>query len=187
MQQARVRVVVYGTDWGWSKYADDCHERAAAGLECDCQLSLRPDSMGRRPSQTERNLFDALQRAEVDLATVVLTNAVLGLAMQQTGNEQVYRKHPGYLHDCGAYHRQWLERQRPRVALLIGMPHLDAYGRSIWAGVWPELFGPGGCWSGLQLGDALSTGQAVATTASGLRCQATPGTDPLATLKTDPE
>ena len=169
MQQARVRVVIYGTDWGWIKYADACGEVVAAGRECDCQRSLRPASRGPRPNPTESKLFDALQCAGVDLATVALTNAVLALGPAQTGNEQVFRKHPAYLRKCGAYHLRWLEQQRPRVALLIGAAHLEAYGRSLWAGVWPELFGPGGCWDGLQLRDALATGQTAVTAASGLR------------------
>lgn len=168
-QQGRARVVIYGTDWGLSKYADTCREDAAVGRKCGCQLSLRPASMGPRPCQTERNLFDALQRADVDLATVALTNAVLGLGPNQTGNERVFRKHPEYLRNCGAYHRQWLEQQQPRLALLIGAAHLEAYGWSLWAEVWPELFGPGGLWCGLQLRDAISTGRTVASAASGLR------------------
>ena len=173
LQQARARVVIYGTDWGTSNYADECRKHAAAGRECDCQLSLRPASAGRRPSQTERNLFDALQRAEVDPATVVLTNAVLGLGPNQTGNERVFMKHPEYLRICGAYHGQWLERQQPRVALLMGAAHLETYGYSIWAGIWPELFGLGGVWCGLQLRDAYSTGRTIARAASGLLVQLT--------------
>lgn len=171
LPQAPVHVVIYGTDWGSRKYADACRQKAVAGQECDCRRSLRPASRGRRPSLTERNLFDALQRAEVDIATVALTNAVLGLGPNQTGNERVFRKHPEYLRDCGEYHGQWLERQQPRLAVLMGAAHLEAYGCSIWAGVWPELFGPGGIWCGLQLRDAVSSGRTVATAASGIRVQ----------------
>ena len=102
---------------------------------------------------------------------MVLTNAVLGLTSseKQTGNELVFRKHPQYLRDCGAYHRQWLDRQKPRLAVLMGGAHLAAYGCSLWSVVWPELFGPGGVWCGLELGNAFSSGRTVATAASGLR------------------
>ena len=109
----------------------------------------------------------------LDLETVVLTNAVLGLATtdQMTGNERVFRKHLDYLRDCGAYHRQWLDRHKPRLVVLMGVAHLRAYGCSIWSEVWPELFGSGGMWCGLELGEAFSRGRTVATVASGLRVQ----------------
>ena len=173
LQQARARVVIYGTDWGTSNYADECRKHAAAGRECDCQLSLRPASAGRRPSQTERNLFDALQRAEVDPATVVLTNAVLGLGPNQTGNERVFMKHPEYLRICGAYHGQWLERQQPAWRCSWERHTWKPMGTAYGAGIWPELFGLGGVWCGLQLRDAYSTGRTVARAASGLLVQLT--------------
>ena len=90
-QQARARVVIYGTDWGWIKYADACREAVAAGRECDCQRSLRPASSGPRPNRTEPKLFDALQCAGVDLATVALTNAVLALGPEQIGQSAAVR------------------------------------------------------------------------------------------------
>ena len=81
------------------------------------------------PAESDRTqAIRRLQCAGVDLATVALTNAVLALGPEQTGNDHVFRKHPAYLRKCGAYHLQWLEQQRPRVALLIGRAHLEAYG-----------------------------------------------------------
>ena len=171
--QAPVRMVVFGTDWGLKSDADQCYGKAMEGCECDCQRSLRPKGQP-RPCPTERNLFDALTEVQgLDLKTVVLTNAVLALStgVNRTGNERVFRRHPEHLRDCGAYHRKWLDRQKPSLAVLMGAAHLTPYGSSVWSVVWPELFGPGGAWCGLELGDAFLLGRTVATAASGLRVQ----------------
>ena len=175
-QHAAVRIAFFGTDWGWKCRAQACHQKVAAGYECACQRSLHRKENGQpRPYLTERNLFDALTEVKsLDLKTVVLTNAVLGLSTEdQTGNDRVFTKHRKYLCDCAAYHCRWLDRQKPRLVVLMGTAHLKAY-RRIWERVWPELFGSGppkGVWHGLELGAAFRRGLTVAAAKSGLHVQ----------------
>ena len=117
----RENVVFFGTDWGPTSVAEACRRDAMAGQLCSCQRSLRPRGEP-RPTPTEGNLYEALSACSgLDLRSVVLTNAVLGLATtgQMRGNAAIYRKHPGYLRDCGAYHRRRLARLRPRLVVLI--------------------------------------------------------------------
>ena len=111
----------------------------------------------------------------VELKTVFMTNAVLGLAGAQSGNTSKFSKHQKYLRDCGDYHRACLDAWKPRLVVLMGAPHLGGYGRHIWSRVWPELFGVDGRWrSTRSLGRAFSSsGEAVARTKSGVRVQLT--------------
>ena len=106
-----------------------------------------------------------------------LTNAVLALAQitdTVKGNRdtyQAYRKpqHRSYLQQCAEAHSRWLQEQKPSLAVLLGAKHLSVYGSGVWSAVWPDLFGPCGKWSGIEMKDALS--DPVTTTESGLRVQ----------------
>ena len=106
-----------------------------------------------------------------------LTNAILALAKITEivkGNRDTYRaykkcEYQPYLQQCGATHREWLQEQRPGLAVLLGAKHLEVYGRSLWSAVWPELFNPGRKWDGMKMKDALC--DPVQTTRRGLRVQ----------------
>ena len=166
------KVVFFGLDWGEQNRAQRCRETWANGRRpCRCQRFRRGD--GRPgPHLTEGNLFEVLVEAHLDLKTVFLTNAVLGLAKVQTENTDQFRKHPKYLRACGAYHRRWLHVWKPRLAVLMGKAHLDVYGCSIWSVVWPELFAPGGVWSTMtELKAAFRSDRTVARSKSGMRVQ----------------
>ena len=176
------RVVIFGTDWGSIERCCECDRTMKTGRSCRCQLSLRPGSNGKRPYPTERNLYDVLTDACqesragggcLDLASIFLTNAVLGLVpADMEGNDQVYRGHPQYLRACGAYHRQWLYDHQPRHVVLMGLPHLVNYGISLWSEVWPKLFGLGGVWYGVKSLKEAFSGQTVTRDPdSGLRVQ----------------
>ena len=163
-QQATVHIVFFGTDWGWKCRAETCQAVKKAGRNCGCQRSLQdhPPS-GSYP--TERNLSGALKQVKgLDHETVVLTNAVLGLSIEdQSGNEGVFGKDGEYLRECGKYHQKWLSREKPRLVVLMGAEHLNTY-RRVWSEVWPDLFGEGGEWSPKtkKLGEPLSRGQGIA-------------------------
>ena len=94
---------------------------------------------------------------------------MLGLVTtgSMTGNAPIYRRHPDYLRACGVYHRQWLARRKPRVAVLMGAWHLAAY-RAVWMEVWPDLFGSDGVWHELTVKEAYVSGRTEATAESGL-------------------
>lgn len=165
-----VRVVIFGTDWGaWSRY-EECRE---AGSHCGCQCSLRPPADGgHRPYRTERNLLDVLIDAQLELSTVFLSNAVLGLAERQTKNEPVFARCSDYLRDCADWHCRWLKQQRPRLVVLLGAAHLNLYRRFVWSRIWPELFCPGGPWNRVRsLKRAFGSDLTVARAASGLHVQ----------------
>ena len=176
-----VRVVIFGTDWGSMKRYRECDRKMKAGLACGCQCSLRRDRP--QPYPTERNLFNVLAKPDLglDLATVFMTNAVLGLvtAPGMTKNEPVFRKHPDYLLECGEWHRQWLRDEKPRLVVLMGSPGRphgkagqNAYWRFIWPKLWPKLFGHGGVWSGAtSLKEAFLRQTVASDPDSGLRVQ----------------
>ena len=162
------KIVVFGTDFGTE---EDWRDKVQGkGGEKRTQPTLCP----------LRCLIDAVQAdtGVRDLACwFYLTNAVLALAKvtdavrNNTDTYKAYRKpeHGLYLRQCGETHREWLKKHTPGLAVLIGARHLKNYGPGLWAVVWPELFGPGGRWDGLDMKNALRN--RVETTESGLRVQ----------------
>ena len=166
------QVVIVGLDWGEQTRAAGCREAFADRRPCRCQ-SFRPEVGERYP--TEGKLFDVLVEVGVELKTVFMTNAVLGLAAEQSGNTSKFSKHQKYLRDCGDYHRVCLDAWNPRLVVLMGAPHVGAYGRHIWSRVWPELFERGGRWRcARSLGQLFSRAdETVARTESGARVQLT--------------
>lgn len=162
------RIVFFGTDFGTKPDWDD--KVRGQGGEKPTQSTLQP----------LRGLVDDVGDATGvrDLACWChLTNAVLALAKTtdtvkgNTDTYKAYRKpeHRSYLRQCGEAHSQWLQEQRPGLAVLLGAKHLSVYGCRVWSAVWPDLFGPGGKWCGMEMKDALS--DPVTTTESGLRVQ----------------
>lgn len=162
------RVVFFGTDFGTMRD----WERAVRGKggEKQSQSTLKP----------LRSLIDDVgeDTGIADLACwCYLTNAVLALARitdTVKGNRdthKAYRKpeHRQYLLQCGRAHSDWLQEQKPGLAVLLGVHHFDVHGCGVWSTVWPDLFGPSGKWCGLKMKDALC--DPVTTTETGLRVQ----------------
>ena len=170
-QAAPPRVVIVGLDWGKQARAEACRRAWADGRPCRCQR-FRPGQGTPGPYLTERNMFDVLVEANLDLKAVFLTNAVLGLAKAQTENTEKFRNHPKYLQACGAYHRRTLAAWGPRLVVLMGKAHLGVYGRNIWSQVWPELFASRGVWAGMrELRDAFRSDRTMARAESGMYVQ----------------
>ena len=160
------RIVFFGTDFG--TMPDWENKVRGKGGEKPTQSTLRP----------LRTLVDDVgdETGVSDLACWChLTNAVLALAKitdTVKGNRDTYkayrkRGHGSYLRQCGEAHSQWLRERKPGLAVLLGAKHLSVYGCGVWAAVWPDLFGPGGQWCGIEMKDALS--DPVTTAESGLR------------------
>ena len=164
----RPRIVIFGTDFGTEQYWKD--EVRGKGGETQSQSTV----------SKLRSLIDAVGH-DAGIPRLAcwcyLTNAVLALAKitdavkDNKHTFKAYRKpeHRSYLRQCGETHREWLQKQQPSLALLMGARHLEIYGRSVWSVVWPELFGSSGKWGLTKMKDALRS--PVGTTESGLRVQ----------------
>ena len=160
--RCRPRIVFFGTDFGtlsdW-----ETKVRGKGGEKCS-QPTLRH----------LRKLIDDIA-SDTGIAELAcwchLTNAVLALAKveRNTDTYKVYRKpeHRQYLRQCGRSHFEWLQEQKPGLAVLLGARHFSVYGCGVWSTVWPDLFGPNGKWCGMEMKDALS--EPVAKTESGPR------------------
>ena len=158
----RPKIVFFGTDFGtmpdWESKVRD-----KGGEKCS-QPTLRH----------LRNLINDITR-DTGIAELAcwchLTNAVLALAKIKKNREtyKAYRKpeHRQYLRSCGRSHFEWLQEQKPGLAVLLGTRHFNVYGCGVWSTVWPDLFGPNGKWCGMEMKDALN--EPVTTTESGLR------------------
>ena len=162
------RIVFFGTDFGTEQYWKD---------------EVQGQRGERRSQSTLRNLRSLVEDIRLDTGIrdlacwCYLTNAVLALAKltavvrDNRNTYKAYKKpeYRSYLRECGEIHRQWLRRHEPGLAVIMGARNLKNYAQSVWSVVWPELFGPGGKWSGMEMKDALRS--PVGTAESGLRVQ----------------
>ena len=162
------KIVFFGTDFGTELYWEE---------------EVRDKGGERRSQSTLRNLRSIIDAVEDDTGIrglacwCYLTNAVLALAKITAAvkdNRNTYRayrnpEYLSYLRQCGEVHRQWLRIHEPGLAVVMGAKNLEYYGQSVWSVVWPELFGPGGKWNGMEMKEALRS--PVETAESGLRVQ----------------
>ena len=162
------RIVFFGTDFGTEHYWKD---------------KVQGKGGERRSQSTVRNLRSLIEDVRRDTGIrdlacwCYLTNAVLALAKitdrveENRDTYKAYKKpeYRSYLRQCAEIHRQWLRRHEPGLAVIMGARNLENYGHRVWSVVWPELFGPGGKWNGMEMKDALRS--PVGTAESGLRVQ----------------
>lgn len=122
------RIVFFGTDFGNESYWEE---------------EVTEDGGEKRTQATLCNLRCLIEEAGVDPCSCHLTNAVLALASSHdmTGNERIYKRkrYRNYLEECGEFHRAWLSRRKPVLAVLMGTQNVDAYRRLVFHRVFPTL------------------------------------------------
>ena len=99
----------------------------------------------KRTQPTLCNLRCLVEEAGVDPCSCHLTNAVLALAKggNATGNDRIYKRkrYRNYLEECGEFHRRWISRHKPDLAVLMGTQNVDTYRRLVFHRVFPMLEG----------------------------------------------
>ena len=122
------RIVFFGTDFGTDKYWEE--EVTDGGGE-------------KRTQATLCNLRCLIEEAGVDPCSCHLTNAVLALAKGEDmiGNDPIYKRkrYRSYLEECSEFHRMWISRHKPDLAVLMGTQNVDAYRRLVFRRVFPML------------------------------------------------
>ena len=109
------RILFFGTDFGPLAYQRDLPN---SGGELESVVTLR-------------QLRKIVLKAGLQLNHCFLTNAVLCTRRgdSATSDFPIWRQHPAYVAACAEWHRRQILQCRPAAIVLMGLPHLQHFGK----------------------------------------------------------
>jgi uracil-DNA glycosylase len=123
------RFLFFGTDFGPSAY----------------QRNLRSTGGEPESNKTLGHLRTIVANAGISMGQCFLTNAVLCMRRGDSATDDfpIWRQYPKYVGACASWHRRRIVEQKPAAIVLMGVPHLNYFGKLLF----PEL---AQYWSGLE-------------------------------------
>jgi hypothetical protein len=115
------RFQFFGTDFGPLAYQRDLW---STGGEPESVVTLR-------------QLRTIVSQAGIPLSDCLLTNAVLCVRRGDSATDAfpIWQQYPEYVIACANWHRRQIAGQKPVAVVLMGLPHLNHFGRLLF----PEL------------------------------------------------